>query len=804
MNVPVPCLGRALRPAILCLLWWGVLLGARAADSGKAAGTPIPAAASPSPSAEPAVPLTDIAEQSQATSTRLNTFIAEGPADQGVAATRQALPDLSAQVDHWLDESTKTLAQRPSLADLGDLQSGGRKLEDDLKAQGAALNERAKTLQDEAAQVRADQERWTSTAKEAHDAGAPADTLALCDAVVATAQRAAAGIKARSTGVLELQTQLSALSGKVSAEVETVRQANAAALKTLFVRDSDPLWAMQSATPEPGGGGKALAAPSQPGADALAYARQHVEQLFEHVAIILVLLGILFWLKRGLQKWTEDDPSLQRAAPIFEVPIATAITLSFLLKGPIYSDAPAAFKAIMGTLLLLPVIVLLRRLLDARLHAVLYFLILFYFVGQVRLFLTGYPLLERWIFTGEMAAAILAFWWVTTTSGSRTEEDVGSVLGKWPRRLCRLAILLLFGALVAEVLGYVQLGTTAGSAVLRSSYVAVFFYALVRVLGGLVLIGLRARPLSISHIARQHRSTVHTRVFRALRVLAVFGWLWLTLGFFAGLQNLVVYWGTKVLDSKLPAGTMSPSVGQLLGFAAAIWVSVNVARLIRFVLEEEIFQRVHLSAGLPYAISTILNYLVLFVGLLVALGLLGVDLTRITILAGAFSVGLGFGLQNIINNFVSGIILLFERPVKVGDIIQIGDAIGEVRRIGIRASVIGTRDGSDIIVPNGNLISNQFTNWTYSDRHRSVEIPLNIATGPDPNHVLELLKTAAAAHASTREQAAPEAYITSLTATAMSLVVRAWISHYEDWVETRSDLTVALVEALAREDIKLV
>ena len=209
---------------------------------------------------------------------------------------------------------------------------------------------------------------------------------------------------------------------------------------------------------------------------------------------------------------------------------------------------------------------------------------------------------------------------------------------------------------------------------------------------------------------------------------------------------------------------MSLSLGRLVSFAVAVWLSIQLSRLLRFFLDEEVYERIHLSPGLPYAISTILNYLVLLVGFLIALGLLGVDLTKITIVAGAFSVGLGFGLQNIINNFVSGIILLFERPVKVGDVIQIGDAVGEVRRIGIRASIVRTRDGSDVILPNGNLISNQVTNWTYADRCRAVEIPFNIAAGPDPTHVLELLKTAATTSPATDDRPAPTVYITAIGA----------------------------------------
>ena len=160
-------------------------------------------------------------------------------------------------------------------------------------------------------------------------------------------------------------------------------------------------------------------------------------------------------------------------------------------------------------------------------------------------------------------------------------------------------------------------------------------------------------------------------------------------------------------------------------------------------------------------------------------------------------------MQNIINNFVSGIILLFERPVKVGDVIQIGDAVGEVRRIGIRASIVRTRDGSDVILPNGNLISNQVINWTYADRSRAVEIPLNLAVGTDPGPVLKLLLDTVKAQPGAEDRPAPSVYITALSATGLSVVVRAWTDHYEDWIKVRSDLSAALAGALARENVKL-
>ena len=108
------------------------------------------------------------------------------------------------------------------------------------------------------------------------------------------------------------------------------------------------------------------------------------------------------------------------------------------------------------------------------------------------------------------------------------------------------------------------------------------------------------------------------------------------------------------------------------------------------------------------------------------LGLLGVNFAKVTVLAGAFGAGIGFGLQSVVNNFVCGLILLFERPIHVGDTIEVGDLMGDVRRIGFRASTVRIRQGADIIIPNAQFITANVTNWTYSDRLRRIDVPVGV------------------------------------------------------------------------------
>ena len=229
---------------------------------------------------------------------------------------------------------------------------------------------------------------------------------------------------------------------------------------------------------------------------------------------------------------------------------------------------------------------------------------------------------------------------------------------------------------------------------------------------------------------------------------------------------------TAVVTAEVGFESLRVSLGTILAFALTIWIAVLLSRFIRFLLEEDIYDRFHFAPGASYAISTLLHYVILLVGFLVAIAALGVDMTKFTVLAGAFGVGLGFGLQNIINNFVSGLVLLFERPVNVGDVVQIENDIGVIRRIGIRASIIRLFDSSELIVPNGKLISEKVTNWTLSNRQRRIEVRVGVAYGTDPKRVIELLKRVAAAHPLAAKHPEPQALMTEFGSDSLNFVVQ--------------------------------
>jgi small-conductance mechanosensitive channel len=355
---------------------------------------------------------------------------------------------------------------------------------------------------------------------------------------------------------------------------------------------------------------------------------------------------------------------------------------------------------------------------------------------------------------------------------------------------------------IANALGYVSIASLVGNTLLSSAYIAVVFYVAVRIADGLIMFASRVRPLRLLGMVHRHRSMLRRRIRRVLQWLAIIGWFVLTLDSLS-LRGPVIDRVRAILTADLTIGALSVSLGDVLVFALTVWAAFLLSRFIRFLLEEDVYPRAGLTRGVPYAISTMLHYVILLVGFFVAIAAMGFDMTKFTILAGAFGVGLGFGMQNIVNNFVSGLILLFERPVKVGDVIQLEDTGGAVESIGIRASLIRTWDSSEIIVPNSKLISERVTNWTYSSRQRGIEIIVGVEYGTNSRRVIELLLEIGEAHPSVTDAPPPQAFFTDFGADSINFALRAWTDDFQKWQQMRSDLVVAIYEKFNAEGITI-
>jgi small-conductance mechanosensitive channel len=237
----------------------------------------------------------------------------------------------------------------------------------------------------------------------------------------------------------------------------------------------------------------------------------------------------------------------------------------------------------------------------------------------------------------------------------------------------------------------------------------------------------------------------------------------------------------------------------VLMFAAIL----GITRALQRALDTRILSRTRLDVGVRDSLRTFTGYLGLVLAALIGLSTAGLDFSNLAIVAGALSVGIGFGLQAIVNNFVSGLILLFERPVKVGDWIVVGGHEGTVRRIRVRSTEIDTFDRSTVIVPNSDLISNAITNWTHGNRVCRVIVPVRVPYGSDTQHVHDLLMQCAQQNPYVTSAPMPYVLFKHFGESALEFELRVYARDTDYYLDVLSDLHFAVDKALREAGIAI-
>jgi len=226
--------------------------------------------------------------------------------------------------------------------------------------------------------------------------------------------------------------------------------------------------------------------------------------------------------------------------------------------------------------------------------------------------------------------------------------------------------------------------------------------------------------------------------------------------------------------------------------------------MIRRLMENRVLIRTSLATGQQYAYAQITSYLVFLFGLLIGLQWAGVNMSSLVILGGALGIGIGFGMQNIANNFVSGIILLLERPIQVGDRVEVGDTHGDVVRIAARSTWIRTNANVVMIIPNSEFINNHVTNWTANDRQVRFPIPLGVSYGSDPEVVRNVLMEVADNHPDVLNVPPPDLLFTGFGDSSLNFELRVWtITRVQYPRELASELYFMIFKAFKEHGITI-
>jgi len=257
--------------------------------------------------------------------------------------------------------------------------------------------------------------------------------------------------------------------------------------------------------------------------------------------------------------------------------------------------------------------------------------------------------------------------------------------------------------------------------------------------------------------------------------------------------------------------TQGPNLGPVrispLAIILAV-ISIYGARLfsqlIRFYLEKRVFTRTVWNVAAQQTISTAVNYSLMALGIILALGFLGVNLTNLALIAGALGVGIGFGLQNVVNNFVSGLIILFERPIKVGDLLEIDGKWGEVKAIRVRSTVFETQDHCILIIPNSDLLSSKIQNWTHSGvRPFRLTLKVGVAYGSEVEKVLAVISQVCRDNSRVLLSLEPQIIFQAFGDSALEFVIRVHLRSPDDRDPATHELNRAIYQALQAAGIEI-
>ena len=267
--------------------------------------------------------------------------------------------------------------------------------------------------------------------------------------------------------------------------------------------------------------------------------------------------------------------------------------------------------------------------------------------------------------------------------------------------------------------------------------------------------------------------------------------------FFSWLSDILQYPLFKLGKTEL---TLT-SLAQFFFFVVLVFLAEN---LLRRAIVQRLLRRTHLNPSLQYSLARIGGYIFIFVGLYVALNLVGIDLSSLAILAGAVGVGLGFGLQNIVSNFVSGVMLLAERPISIGDRVEVNGVHGQVKRISLRSTLVVTNDNISVIVPNSNFISEPVVNWSYGDPKVRLRLPVGVAYGTDPERVRSLLLQVALAHPAVLRDPAPNVFFKGFGESSLDFELAVWTAEMtKSPLRFRSDLFFAMEKTLREHGVEI-
>lgn len=752
-----------------------------------------------------AIPIESIVVRSEALSSRLDEIRANIALGQARADALSGLSDLEAEISSARSGFEGVLERSRGSADLAPHRARWAAFESEVGTLLETVFERSDAVSAWLSEVQEASEVWLLTRQKARADTESESALARIESVLDGLDASEHELRAARDEILDLESRVLGQRQSVRSDLAQIDARRSELSGIFFERQDPPLWRLNRVDRQ------------------LLSFREHLQGLwadFESyvrrsrklfLIQALLILG-LTWLVRRVRDALPEElghipvrpgSGLRRPAAVVAYPWSIGVVLGLWATPILHAELSLSLVLLAG-LLSLPVWLRLVNGLVPRHRNLFRSLALLASIDAAFFVSQGFPPVDRILLLLKCLGGVTVAGLLLRhgTFSSNHDEDGATpparpLVAAWTR----ISAASMAIATLAVIAGYSQLAEVVASTIIWGSI-------------GLTVLLLMVSVAEVAALAMvdfgDQRGIPALRVHleRVTREVGTVAWaVGIGLGAYVLLKLLGV-WGqtwdavSGILSAEHQTGSLTLSLGGLLGFGLALWLSWMVARLTSFILGEVVLPRRDLPPGVPAALTSLTHYAILFVGVMIAIRTLGLPLAQLTVVIGALSVGIGFGLQNVVNNFISGILILVERPIRKGDRVQLDDLEGHVTKIGIRASNVLTVDGSDIIVPNSEFISSRVINWSLQDPNRRVMVSVGVAYGTDTRMVLEVLSRIARQHPEVKSYPEPSAMFSGFGDSSLDFQVLAWTSN-ERWRQVSSDLAVAIDGEFKERGIKI-
>jgi len=762
---------------------------------------PAPPAAPAATSVPVPIPLPDVAMRAEDLMRLLRDVSSQLPSREDLEGTKATLDAREAPLREREKEVAALLAGSPSTLELREQETYWYAASTEGATMRRQLLDWANAAQSAMQQLSSLQPEWTATLQENQATPDLDPTLNVIRDAVKNIQATKAKAQDQLRLIVNLQVTAAHQHQLALDMMDQLARAKAQVQGRILQRDTLPLWQVflrrqQGETPD--------------------FFRNisvrigSVKSFIREKATTFTLLSVLLLLSlflayraraatRGLQPAEETEIQILAITRHWiALGLLPPLLLSFLLE-------PLAPLPLIGLAILLSffsIIVLLPPLIEPRFRNLLYWLVAVYVFNAMLNWLLLSPESKREVqFAGSVAAVVLFGWLLRpariSMSKSPGREHKVLVVG------ARVALAVMALSQLANFFGYFKLAQFLGVLCIYSTFIAVAVYTGFRVFSLLLVFALNRPAAERLAMVRLHKAAIIRWVPRILlKWVGFLIWLGATLDLL-GVRAPVHDFIAGLLQFNIAGATGNITLGSVLAFWAILILGFALSTALRFLLREEVLRRLHLKRGIPELISTTLHYLLLLLVFLFAISAGGVALNKFTVITGALGVGVGFGLQNIINNFVSGLILQFERPIRLNDVLDVDGTTGTVTRIGIRSSTVQTFQGAEVIIPNANFISGKVINWTLSEAKRRIDLPVGVAYGTDPKLVKEMLERPAIQHPDVLTSPEPEAFFMDFGDSALNFELRFWMMQDSNTVKVKSEVALEVMRLLDEAGIEI-